>query len=172
MRALLTLAALVALAAAAPAAAQISNPPGVTQGQLDAVAATIPLPASSVPPAETVAGAAGSQAAYRRGDAVQPRITRAANCTLDATGACSVTWSTALTAAPTIVTTPVNPSAVQAIMCNTTATPTTTGASIKCWITQTTALSLAIVTAGLSLSPAATAPAGTVVQIIALPPTQ
>lgn len=163
---------LIALLAATPAAAQIAYPPGVTQPQLDAVAATIPTPASTVPPAETVSGAAGSGATFRRGDAVQPRITRATNCTLASGGTCSVTWEAALPIAPSIVTMPVNPSAAQAIMCNTTATPTTTAAAIKCWIVQTTTLSLAIVTAGLSLAPATPAPAGTVVQIIALPPTQ
>jgi hypothetical protein len=64
------------------------------------------------------------------------------------------------------------PTAAQAIMCNTTATPTTTTASIKCWTIQTTTLTLALITAGLNLVPATTAPSGTVVQIVALPPTQ
>lgn len=150
---------------AAPVAAQINNPTDIS-GAIDAMFA------STVPPTETVGGAAGSATTIRRGDAVQPRITRATNCTLDATGSCSITWATALSSAPTIVTTPINPPASQAIMCNTTATPTTTAVSIKCWTIQTTLLSLAIVTTGLTLAPAATAPAGTVVQVIAIPNTQ
>ena len=144
----------------------------VAQAQLVSSLIGPPVPADTVPPSETVAGAPGAQLTYRRGDAVQPRITRAANCTLDATGSCSITWTTALSANPTIVTTPINPPASQAIMCNTTATPTTTAVAIKCWTIQTTLLSLAIVTTGLTLAPAATAPAGTVVQVIAIPPTQ
>lgn len=44
--------------------------------------------------------------------------------------------------------------------------------AIKCWTIQSTTLTLAIVTAGINLVPATTAPSGTVVQIIAIPPTQ
>lgn len=155
-----------------PACAQTFVSPGVSSSDLAAVQALIPTPASTVATAETVGGAAGTGATYRRGDAVPPRITRATNCTLDSNGTCSVTWATALSGAPQIIATPVNPTASQAIMCNTTATPTTTAASIKCWTIQTTSLTLAIVTAGLNLVPATTATAGTVVQIIAIPPTQ
>lgn len=165
---------LIALAVPSIAAAQTSTT-GVgadVSAALSAVQATIPTAASAVPPIEAVGGAIGTAGTYRPASAVQPRITRATNCTLDATGSCSVTWATALTAAPTIVTTPINPTAAAAIMCNSTATPTTTGAAIKCWTIQSTTLTLAIVTAGLNLVPATTAAAGTVVQVIALPPTQ
>lgn len=156
----------------ANAIAQVAYPPAVQQSDLAAVQAQIPTVASTVPPIEAVGGAPGSPGTYRPGNAVQPRITRATNCTLDSTGSCTVTWATALTAAPQIIATPVNPSGSQAMICNTTATPTLTGASIKCWVMQTTTLTLGIVTAGLSLIPATTAPASTVVQIIAIPPTQ
>jgi hypothetical protein len=47
-----------------------------------------------------------------------------------------------------------------------------TGYTAKCWILQTTTLSLAIVTAGLNLAPAMVAPNGTVVQVTGLPVTQ
>lgn len=155
-----------------PASAQVAYPPGVSPSDLATVQASIPTPATAVPGVEAVGGAAGSANTFRRGDAIQPRITRAANCTLDSGGSCSITWASALAVAPTIVTTPVNPTATQAYMCNTTSTPTTTTVAIKCWSLQTTTLSLAIVTAGLNLVPATTAPAGTVVQVIAIPPTQ
>lgn len=170
MRYIVALLAIVLFSA--PAAAQINNPSGVSQAALDAVAATVPTAATSLPPPEVVGGAVGTAGTYRPGTAVDQRITRATNCTLDATGSCSITWATALSANPTIVTTPINPPASQAIMCNTTATPTTTTAAIKCWTIQTTLLTLAIVTTGLTLAPAATAPAGTVVQVIAIPNTQ
>lgn len=131
-----------------------------------------PIAANSVPPSEVVGGTLGAAGTYMTAGTAQARITRATNCTLDSTGSCSVTWTTALSAAPNIVATPVNTAATQPISCTTTATPTTTAVSIKCWIVQTTALSLAIVTTGLTLAPAITAPSGTVVQIIAIPPTQ
>lgn len=152
--------------------AQTAYPPSVSQADLSAVQALIPTPAATIPNAEVVGGAAGTAGTYRPGNATQPRITRAANCTLDTNGACSITWATALSASPMIVITPVNTAAAQPMSCNTTALPTATAVSIKCWIVQNTLLSLAIVTAGINIVPAVTAPSGTVVQITAIPPTQ
>lgn len=136
---------------------------------------TVAVPAAAVTPplgAEVIGGTVGSPGVYMPSGSSPPRITRAASCTLSAGGTCSVTWSTALAANPMIIITPVNTGATQPISCNTTASPTTTGAAIKCWTEQTTTLSLAIVTSGLTLAPAVTAPAGTVIQIVAIPPTQ
>jgi hypothetical protein len=132
-----------------------------------------PIPSNVTPATEKLGGAVGVDTAmYATADHQHPRITRATNCTLAADGTCSVTWATPLTGTPQIVTTPVNSPGTQPITCNLTAAPTASSASIKCWIIQTTTLSLAIVTTGLNLAPATTAPAGTVVQLIALPPTQ
>lgn len=133
-----------------------------------------PAPQASdvVAPSETMTGAVGSQSTYARADHTHPRITRGATCTLVLGGTCAVTWSTALSAPPVILALPVNPSASQPVMCNVTATPTTTDVAIKCWIVQTTTLSLAIITTGLSLAPATPAPAGTAILLLAIPPTQ
>jgi hypothetical protein len=149
--------------------ATVSSAAAAAQTKADAACVAVP----AVPGMETVSGAAGTNNGQcRPRDSVQPRITRATNCTLAADGTCSVTWATPLTGTPQIVTTPVNSPGTQPITCNLTAAPTASSASIKCWIIQTTTLSLAIVTTGLNLAPATTAPAGTVVQLIALPPTQ
>lgn len=170
--------ALLAVFMTSPAIGQVSYPPGVTAVNgtpPDAsgnVTVAVPAPASTVPPVEGVTPTVGTPGTYRPADSVVPRITRAANCTLIAGGTCSVTWATALLAAPTVIITPVNPSASQPLVCNSTATPTTATVAIKCWIDQTTTLSLAIVTTGLNLTPATPAPAGTVVQILAIPATQ
>lgn len=158
MKALLYIVAAAALLAGSDAAAQVTYPPAI--------------PGDTIPPSETTSGQIGGQANYARSDHIHPRITRATTCVLDATGSCTITWATPLPSAPTIGTTPINPTAAQAIMCNTTATPTATSVSIKCWTIQTTLLSLAIITAGLNLVPATTAPAGTNIQVIALQPSQ
>lgn len=134
--------------------------------------AAIPVPASVVPPIEQTTPTVGTPGTYRPYDAVQPRITRAGSCSLSAAGTCTITWNSPFSVAPNVVLTPINPTASQAVMCNTTATPTTTSVAVKCWVVQTTTLSLAIVTTGLTLSPAQTAPAGTVVQATGIPPTQ
>lgn len=180
---LLAASPLFAQAVVAPPAAvvdvdDINTRIAAAKAAADAAVAAIPQPANAVPPAEAVGGVAGSSTRYRRMDDAVPRITRAASCTLNASGTCSVTWATALSAAPTIVTTPVNPAGSQPYICNSTSTPTTTGAAIKCWMTQTNNLA-AVTVVGISVAvgaqtivPATTAPSGTVVQIIALPPTQ
>lgn len=166
-----------------PAYAQVSYPPAppidtsgfATTSALSAVQATIPTPAATVPPMETPPGAVGTAGTYRPGDSVQPRITRAGSCTVSGgAGVCTGTWSTAFPsgAAINVIFTPINPAATLPIECNLTATPTTTTYAAKCWILQTTTLSLAIVTAGLNLAPAAVAPNGTVIQVTGLPVTQ
>ena len=158
MKRLLLIAAAAALLAGGNAAAQVTYPPA--------------QPGDTVPPPEVVGGQIGAQVLYARADHTHPRITRATTCTLDAAGTCSITWASPLPTAPVIGMSPVNPTAAQAIMCNTTATPTTTTVSIKCWVIQTTLLNLSIITAGLNLVPATTASAGTVIQVIALQTSQ
>lgn len=166
IRALFGLALLFAPVAAS---AQSVENPAPTIADIQAM---LPQPASAVPPAETVAGSAGAGLTYRRGDAVQPRITRSTTCTLDGTASCSVTWTTAMSGGtPTISITPINAGS-NPIACNLTSAPTTTTVAIKCWISQTTLLNLSLITAGLTLQPFQNALAGTQVQIIALPSTQ
>lgn len=144
-------------------AQSVSNPPtpGCGMGQ-------------AVPQAEAVGGAVGTSTNCIRQDAKLPRITRAATCTLNASAACTVTWDTPLVAPAGVgvVITPVNTPAANPIACNLTAVPNTTGASIKCWLSQSTVLSLSLVTAGLTLNPFQNALSGTQVQILAIPLTQ
>jgi len=92
---------LAALACAIPANAQTisSLSPPVTADQLAAIEAKIPVPADSVPPMEMVGGTAGAAATYRRGDAINNRITRSGVFTVSgATGLIGGTWSTPLPA--------------------------------------------------------------------------
>lgn len=135
--------------------------------------APAPLPSNIIPSSEAIGGAIGSDVVmYATANHQHPRITRATTCTLDSNGACTITWASALSSAPTIAYAPINTTAVAPVVCNLTAVPTTTTVSLKCWTSQTTLLSLSIVTTGLTLNPFAQAVAGTQIQIIALPPTQ
>lgn len=156
------------------------GPPGIspdvsvlaTKTEVYAVQATIPQPASVVPPFEAISPTIGTPGTYRPADSVIPRITRAGSCTLIAGGTCTITWATATASTPMVILQPINTVATQPMSCNPTVAPTTTSVSIKCWTLQTTTLSLAIVTTGLNLAPASTSAAGTIVQAIAIPLSQ
>ncbi len=129
------------------------------------------MPLSDIPPSsETVNGVIGTSNMAMRADARVPRITRATTVVTDSTGSFSGTWSSPLPANPTISLTPVATGA--SIDCQLTAMPTITTFQGRCYSAQTTTLNLGIVTAGLSLNPVTTTPAGVSVQVIALPPTQ
>lgn len=136
-------------------------------------------PMAIVPPSEAVGGSAGTPGSTncRIVDAVQPRITRAGKCTLVAGGTCAGTWKGngadyAFPAGTNVVVTyMVENTGTQPVICNLTAAPTITGYSIRCWQTQTTTLSLAIVTAGLTPPVTSAAAAGTVVNLTGLPAT-
>lgn len=150
--------------------AQVAYPPGVSQSDLANMAATIPVAASTLPPVEAPAGAIGAPGTYRPAGAVDVRITRASTVTTDASGNWAVIWSTPLLSTPVTLPIPIN-SGSQPAICNVTTT-TATGATGKCFINQTTVLSLGIVTAGLTLNPTAAAAAGMSVQLLAIPVTQ
>lgn len=167
MRRLAILAALLISAAPWAAQAQLVNP-GMT---LDGVLSVMPQPNTAVPQAEAVGGAVGSALTYLRSDVKTPRITRAATVTTIAGGTFSGTWATALSAAPNIVLTPIATGGV-AVTCELTAMPTTTAFAGRCWTSQSTLLSLSIVTAGLTVAPNAASAAGISVQVLAIPPTQ
>jgi hypothetical protein len=128
----------------------------------DAAAAAIPVPASTVPGMETIGGAAGSANTFRRGDAVQPRISRTVSGTTGANGQATISWP-AMPSAPKLTVTPYVTSAeTQVPTCYPVAgTVTTTGAVIKCFRTQTLL--------GLGLIPFTVAPAGVQFDVLALP---
>lgn len=152
--------ALAVWAFASPAIAQISS--------VSSPAAP-PAPASTIPQSELVSGSVGTSTDYMRADARLPRITRVAIVTTDGSGNWSVTWSSALAATPVVLAIPVS-SGTQPVMC-VVATASTTTATGKCWVGQTTVLNLSIVTAGLTLNPNANA-ASMSVQVLAIPTTQ
>lgn len=131
----------------------------------------VPL-SSSLPPSEAVGGAVGTAGVAMRADAQIPRITRAAVAVTDASGNWTTTWATPLASTPLVLPIPImSGGATQPINCAP-VTISATAASGKCWTGQTALLNLSIITAGLTLNPNATAPAGISVQIFALPLTQ
>jgi hypothetical protein len=137
-----------------------------TKAEVAAVAAAVPVPSSTVPPAEVIGGAVGSQMVFRRADDVQPRITRAAPCTTVAAGTCSVTWPV-MPAVPLVIPVPtIASTAAQAPLCfPVTGSITTTGATIKCFTSQSVTVSLL----GAVVAPITTAAAGVPVQVFAVP---
>lgn len=129
-----------------------------------------PVPADTVPMVEAVGGAVGSQQTYRRGDSVQPRITRASVVTTDGSGNWSVSWASPVPGSQAVTALlPIN-AGTQPASCNVT-TSTVNGASGKCWVAQSTLLNLGIITAGLTLTPFNPA-SGLQVQVVALPVSQ
>lgn len=150
-------------------AAVAENAP-VKLADMTAMQALIPTAAATVPPIETVAGAAGSAGTYRPGTAVQPRISRATTVTTIAGGLFSGTWVTALASSPNIILTPIWAGSGN-ITCFLTSAPTTTAFAGKCTVDQSAVLGLSIVTAGLTVGPVAAA-SGVSVQVVGLPPTQ
>lgn len=159
----------VLLLAPAPALAQqvssLNSP--VSAADVQALQAQIPVPADTMPPAEQVGGAPGSTYTFRRGDAVQPRITRMATVSTASDGTWTVTWAAALAQVPGVLPIAVNPTAAQAIVCNTT-TRTTTGATGRCW----QAMAPALISITVATNPLPAVGAGVSVQVFAIPPTQ
>lgn len=135
-----------------------------TTSQVNAVAATVPAPASSVPNMEVVGGAIGTAGTYRPGNAVQPRISRTMRCTTASGGTCTLTWPDIGNAAPVLIADPeIGSSATQVPVCNpVSGTVTATGATVKCFVTQSIL--------GLGIVPFTTAAAGVVVHVLAFPP--
>lgn len=164
---------------ASPVAAQVSYPPlavdpatlaskaEVQAAQTAASAAQSAAsnacqPDPSVPPMETVGGSAGSGAACRLANSVQPRISRMVSGVTTSAGSGVVTWP-AMPATPKLTVTPyVAANAVQVPACYpVTGTVTTTGATIACYMTQTLL--------GLGLVPFARSTAGVTFDVLALP---
>lgn len=152
---------------ALPGAIDTSNL--ATKAEVASVDAKIPVPSSTVPPVEVIGGAVGSQMVFRRADDIQPRITRGAPCTTVAGGTCSVTWP-AMSAVPLVIPVPtIAGAAAQAPLCfPVTGTITTTGATVKCFTSQSVTVSLL----GAVVAPITTAAAGVPVQVFAVPYSQ
>lgn len=178
---------IVALALCSPVAsrAQVVSPPALDTSALpskaDVVAATNAAnaaqtaaaakcaPAAVVPPSETVGGAAGSGTQCRLANSVQPRITRTVAFTTVAGGTVSVTWAD-MGAVPLVFPMPnIASSAAQGPMCfPVTGTITSTGATIKCFTTQSVTVSVL----GAVVAPITTAGAGVTGQVLAIPVSQ
>jgi hypothetical protein len=148
--------------AASDAAAAAQSTATAAQTAAAAAQAAIPVPASTTPGMEMVGGAAGTTNTFRRGDAIQPRISRTVSGTTSAAGTAAVTWQ-AMGSVPKLVVTPyVTSTETQVPTCYpVTGTVTTTGATIKCFRTQTLL--------GLGLIPFTVAPAGVQFDVLALP---
>lgn len=139
-----------------------------TRSDIDAIQATIPKPASAVPPAEMIGGSAGTPGTYRPADARAPRITRSKTVQLAADGTATFDWSEqgALATPVQVVLTPVYTGAAVP-KCWATAV-TATSASLKCVIESVSVVQ--IIGLGINIgSVANTAPAGLQVGVIALP---
>lgn len=128
------------------------------------VALAIPTPAAAVPAAEIVGGAIGSAMTFRRGDAVQPRISRADKCTTNSSGQCTLTWTNIGSASPSGMFVPDATSASDTTVPTCRPIGTTwsaTGVTIQCFVTQT---------AVLGLLPYKAAASGIVVRYLIIPP--
>lgn len=123
-------------------------------------------PSATIPPMETIGGSAGSGDACRLANAVQPRISRTVQGVTASGGTGSVTWP-AMPSPPRVTVTPyVASSAVQAPMCFPVAgTVTITGATIKCFTSQSVTVSIL----GAVVAPVTTAAAGVQFDVLALP---
>lgn len=132
-----------------------------------AAAAAACVPNAGVPPMEVVGGSTGSGNACRLANAIQPRISRTVSGTTAATGLGAVTWP-AMPSVPRLTVQPyvTSTSAANAPLCfPVTGTVTTTGATIKCFSTQSVTVSLL----GAVVAPITTAAAGITFDVLALP---
>lgn len=175
---------LLAVLIASPAHGQITNPSAATvptevldatrdAAAAQAVAAVSPSlcpPANSAPSTEMVGGSAGVATTCARSDFSPRRISRTATCTIPTGGSsCTAPWDSGGWAAGTDLRltgdpAPINATAAQPIQCNATAL-TVTAITIKCWIAQTSTVSIL----GSIVNPFSTSTAGTVVQAVAIP---
>lgn len=160
---------------ASPAAAQVVSAPPVasipanvaTKSDVAAVQAQIPQPSDSVPSADmATAGQVGTSPRYRRPDDQAPRISRTVSGVTVAGGTGTVTWPV-MPSIPKLTVTPyVASNSVQAPIClPVTGTVTTTGATVKCWSTQTITVSVL----GAVVAPITAAAAGVQFDVLALP---
>lgn len=158
-----TIAAAALLVSASPALAQEVTTSGPSRAEIDALAAQIPQPSSSVPaPDMATSGVIGSSPRYRRIDDQAPRISRTVSGVTLSTGSGAVTWPEMssvpkLTVTPYVSSTETLPPACYPVL----GTVTTTGATIRCYKTQSIL--------GLGLVPFTVAPSGVQFDVLALP---
>lgn len=164
----------VAALMATPAAAQVTYPPSVTAADLAALSAQIPVPADTVPPAEMPGGAAGAANTFRRGDAVNNRVTRTGVFTIGAGGvilcggSTTCNWDMALPAGAAsypVFFTPIGATALPGVKCKVTSSSNTGFTGAQC-VQSVASISLL----GAAVEIAATT--GTQVFILSLPSTQ
>ncbi len=168
-------AALAALAAAAQAKADAA------QARADAAIAAIPQRATTLPPAERTTPVLGTSMQFRGADDPQPRITRTASCSIvvsNGIGSCETLWdgsafpagtTVRLAGAPAIVTASVGTATEQPMTCKV-YNLSVTGLGFRCWQAQSSALTLAALTAAQLTVLPFTAPAPSItVMVTALP---
>jgi len=174
--------AVLALVWSVPVAAQSSYPPvdlssvaskdDVAAAQAVAIAAQNAAASKcaavpAVPSMETVGGSPGTDIGQCRPvNSVQPRITRSVAFTTGSAGTVAVTWA-ALPSVPLVFPIPnVANAATQGALCYpVVGTITTTGATIKCYTTQSVTVSIL----GAVVAPITTAGAGVTGQVLAIP---
>ena len=151
---------------------QTANVAGVaTTTALSTLASSMPQPSAAVPPAPAPTGAPGTGNTFTPANAIPPSLTRSTTATTASDGTFSVTWAVPLVSAkPVVNLMPLNTGSQPAI-CNPTAV-SSTGLTGKCWSTQTTALTLALVTSGVTVNPTANTAAGMQVFVFSREPTQ
>ena len=137
-----------------------------TASAAQTAAANACQPDPSVPPMETVGGAAGSGSGCRLANSIQPRISRTVTGTTVSGGTGTVSWP-AMPSVPKLTVTPyVASSAAQAPMCFPVAgSVTATGATVKCFTSQSVTVSVL----GAVVAPVTTAAAGVTFDVLALP---
>lgn len=149
--------------------AQFGGSSGVTQSQLNAVSALIPVPTASVPVPPIGAGSTGTAGFYTPPDAAQKVVVQRTTVNTDANGNWSVTWNTSfVSSTPTINPIPLNTGSTTPYICNVT-TRSVNAAAGKCW--QVTSQTVGLISLTISLAPS-NAPVSVPVMIIGAEPTQ
>src|ERR1700743_161030 len=114
------------------AKAQTAITSGVSQAQLNAVAATIPIATNSAPTVPTGTGSIGTPGTYTPPDAAQKLVVQRTTVNTDSSGNWSVTFNPGFqSSAPTINAIPLNNSS-NPMICNV-ATRSQTTQTGKCW---------------------------------------
>lgn len=133
----------------------------------------VPRPYDAVPPGPSGLGVIGSGDQYIPWNGQQRQGVQRTVTATDSGGNFSVTWNWAfVSSTPTVTTQAGNPGGSLPIVCNW-QTRSQTGMTGKCWQTNLVSLTLAIVTAGLSVNVFASPPAtNTPVSVIMAEPTQ
>lgn len=142
---------------------------GVTQQQLSAIQALIPMPAASVPLQPTGTGVVGSQATYLPGDSAQALKVQRTTVTTNSSGIWSVTWGNSFVSSSPVIIPEVVDNSATFYACKV-QTRTASAASGLCQTIGSSGI-IALLSLALALPPAA-APAGMSVMVVGAEPTQ